>query len=86
MPGAKAANLEIGAGGRTINGSNYSTFNNPNGTVEDNNGLDFGAVHFAHCPARTAAITLSGASVGLITSMVHGVRVLPVTSSGAGGR
>ena len=83
VPGAKGANLEIGAGGRTINGSNYSTFNNPNGTVEDHNGLDFGAVHFAALPGTHGTLTLSGVSAGLITSMVHGVRVLPVTSSGA---
>ena len=84
VPGAKGANLEIGAGGRTMNGSNYSTFNNPTGTVEDHNGLDFGAVHFAALPGTHGTLTLSGVSVDHDhLDEVHGVRVLPVTSSGA---
>jgi hypothetical protein len=82
VPGATGAALEISSGGPTRWGS-YAPFNNPNGTVRDDNGHDSSSVYFARLPGPRGSVTLSGTQAGLFPAMYHSVRVLPLTGSGA---
>ncbi|HEY1917281.1 MAG TPA: hypothetical protein VGH27_17085 [Streptosporangiaceae bacterium] len=82
VPQATGAYLEISAPGPgTFN--SYASFNNPNGTIRDHNGLDSESVYFQPLPSTSGRITLTGAAAGLVPAMYSNVRVLPVTSSGA---
>jgi hypothetical protein len=82
VPGATGAMLEISAAGPNDLGS-YSTFNNPDGTIRDNNGTDSESLYFARLPGPSGSETLSGGAVGLYSAMYHNVRVLPVTYDGS---
>jgi hypothetical protein len=82
VPGATGATLEVSAPGPNDFNS-YSTFNNPGGTIRDDNGRDSGSVYFVPLPGPSGDISLSGPAVGLDPTMYHNVRVLPTTSSGA---
>lgn len=82
VPGATGAMLEISAAGPGEFGT-YSTFNNPDGTIRDNNGIDSKSLYFARLPGADGTETLSGASVGLYAAMYHNVRVLPLTRDGS---
>ncbi len=82
VPGATGAMLEISAAGPTDYGS-YSTFNNPDGTIRDNNGTDSKSLYFARLPGVRGSESLSASAVGLYAAMYHNVRVLPVTGDGS---
>ncbi len=82
VPGAAGAYLEISAPGPNDFNS-FATFNNPDGTIRDDNGYDSGSLYYAKLPSTAGKVTLSSATAGLIPTMYSNVRVLPVTSSGA---
>ena len=75
VPGATGAAVEVSAAGPT-SFNNNNPFNNPNGSVRDNNGSDFGSVAFAPLPATHGTATLNSASLGMYPAMNHVVRVL----------
>jgi hypothetical protein len=81
VPGATGAYLEISAPGPNDFNS-FATFNNPNGTIRDDNGYDSGSVYYATLSGTSGSTTLSAATAGLTPTLVSQVRVLPVTSSG----
>jgi hypothetical protein len=81
VPGATGAYLEISAPGPNDFNS-WAMFNNPNGTIRDDNGYDSGSVYFEPLSGTSGTTTLSAATAGLTPTMVSQVRVLPVTSSG----
>jgi hypothetical protein len=82
VPGATGAKLEVSAAGPTIIGF-WSTFNNPDGTVRDDNGNDTGSVTLLDLPALSGAAAFSAADLGLFSTMTHGLRVLAVDADGA---
>jgi hypothetical protein len=81
VPGATGAYLEISAPGPNDFNS-FATFNNPNGTIRDDNGYDSGSVYYQALPAASGSITVSAAAAGLVPTMYSNVRVLPVNSAG----
>lgn len=82
VPGATSALLEVSAAGPTI-GQLRSTFNNPEGTQRDDDGLDTGSVALLQLPSVSGTTVLSAAELELYSAMSHGLRVLPVGSGGA---
>jgi len=81
VPGATGADLEVSAPGPNDFNS-FATFNNPDGTVRDQNGYDSGSVYFQPLAGTKGTTTLSAASAGLYPTMYSQVRVLPVTPAG----
>jgi hypothetical protein len=81
VPGATGAYLEISAAGPNDFNS-FATFNNPDGTIRDDNGYDSGSVYYARLPGTAGKVTISGTAAGLVPTMYSSVRVLPVTASG----
>jgi hypothetical protein len=81
VPQATGAYLEISAPGPGI-WSSYASFNNPNGTIRDHNGLDSGSVYYQPLTGTSGHITLTGTAAGLTPAMYNNVRILPVTSAG----
>jgi hypothetical protein len=84
VSGATGAELEISAAGPTAFGI-YNPFNNPNGTQRDHNGVDTGSVYFTTLPGVSGSMTLDGASIGLIPTMNHVVRILALGADGRAG-
>jgi hypothetical protein len=82
VPGATGAYLEISAAGPNDFNS-FSTFNNPDGTIRDDNGYDSGSVYYTRLPGTAGKVTISGTAAGLVPTMYSNVRVLPVTNSGS---
>jgi hypothetical protein len=82
VPHAAGAMLEISAAGPNDYNS-YATFNNPNSSVRDHDGHDRGSVYFAKLPGPSGTITLKGTRAGLVPTLYHNVRVIPVLASGA---
>ena len=79
---ADGATLEVSAPGPgTFNDEN--AFNNPNGTLRDQNGIDTGSVAFVALPGVNGTVTLNAKTLGLVPTLNHVVRVLP-TRSGEG--
>jgi hypothetical protein len=76
--------LEISAPGPTP-WNNYSTFNNPNGSVRDDNGVDAGSVYYAPLSSVAGTMTLSANSAHLVPTMIHVVRVIPMSGGSAVG-
>ena len=81
VPGATGAYLEVSAPGPNDFNS-FATFNNPGGTVRDDNGYDSGSLYFQPLTGTKGTTTLSAAAAGLYPTMYSQVRVLPVTSAG----
>jgi hypothetical protein len=81
VPGATGAYLEISAPGPN-DWNSLATFNNPDGTIRDDNGYDSGSVYYARLPGTSGQVTISGTAAGLVPTMYSNVRVLPVTASG----
>jgi len=76
---ADGAMLEVSAPGPgTFN--DYNPFNNPNGTLRDNNGADTGSVAFVPLPGVSGTVTLNAKTLGLVPTLNHVVRVLPTRS------
>jgi hypothetical protein len=82
VPHATGALLEFSDGGPLIYGS-YSMFNNPNGTIRDNNGQDSGSAYAVRLAGRSGQTTLTGTQAGLFASMYHNVRAIPLLASGS---
>jgi hypothetical protein len=79
---ADGAMLEVSAPGPgTFN--DYNPFNNPNGTLRDQNGVDTGSVAFVPLAGVRGTVTLNAKTLGLAPTLNHVVRVLPTRSSGA---
>ncbi len=76
VPGANGAHLEISSPGQNLWGS-INTFNNPNGTVRDDNEHDTGSVYFEPLPGTAGTVTLGGLRANLDPTFDEVVRVLP---------
>src|SRR5258708_11550392 len=83
-PGADGASFEVSAGGPGVF-NDLNPFNNPNGTVRDQNGADTGSVAFVALPGLKGTIALNAKTLGLVPTMNHVVRVLPTRSGAAAG-
>ena len=81
VPAATGALLEISAPGPTFE-NNFNTFNNPNGSKPDKNGVDLGSVSTIPLSGTKGTMTLDGVSAGLVPSFFNTLRVIPT----AGGR
>ena len=81
VPRATGAVLEISDSGPNVY-FNYNAFNNPNGTLRDNNGQDGSSVYYVQLPGLRGTTTLNPLSVGVSAAMQQQVRVL-ATSGGA---
>jgi hypothetical protein len=77
---ATGAELEISAAGPGAWG-NYNPFNNPNGTLRDQNGLDSGSVYYVPLSGTKGTVTVNSLTAGLYAALNHVVRVIP-TSGG----
>jgi hypothetical protein len=80
VPGANGAVVEVGTGGPNFFNL-MNTFNNPNGSVRDNNGFDTGSVSFIPVSGTAGTVTLSAQQLGLISTLYQNVRVLPMNGS-----
>jgi hypothetical protein len=79
---ADGATLEVSAPGPgAFNDEN--PFNNPNGTLRDQNGADTGSVAFVALRGVNGTVTLDAKALGLVPTLNHVVRVVP-TRSGEG--
>ncbi len=76
VPGANGALLEISTGGPVPFGT-YNPFNNPNGTIRDNNGVDTGSVYFVPVSGTIGFATVNPVSAGLLATLNEVVRVIP---------
>jgi hypothetical protein len=83
-PGADGATFEVSAAGPGVF-NDLNPFNNPNGTVRDQNGADTGSVAFVALPGLKGTIALNAKTLGLVPTMNHVVRVLPTRSGAAAG-
>jgi hypothetical protein len=81
IPHASGAVLEISAPGPTFVNNLYNTFDNPNGTIRDENGFDSASVVFQTLSGTRGTITLSAQSAGLFPGDVHLVRVIAMDGS-----
>ena len=88
VPGATGATLEVSAAGPVIpasGGVNLNTFNNPNGSERDHDGIDTGSVSFVPLSGAAGTVTLNAKDLGLYSAMYHTIRVLPTSGSVAAG-
>ncbi|MBC5824246.1 MAG: S8 family serine peptidase [Candidatus Eremiobacteraeota bacterium] len=76
VPGANGAHLEISSPGQNLWYSS-NPFNNPNGTVRDDNEHDTGSVYFEPLPGTAGTVTLGGLRAKLDPTFDEVVRVLP---------
>ncbi len=76
VPGANNAALEISSSGPNLM-NNANPFNNPNGSVPDDNGVDTGSVAVIPLPSTSGSITLTDQQAHLVEGMSQVVRVLP---------
>jgi hypothetical protein len=84
VTGITGAMAEFSAPGPTTF-NNYETFTNPSGTQRDDNGHDTGSVAFIPLPSTHGVVTLNGSDLGLVPTMNHLVRVLPMRGGAAAG-
>lgn len=80
ISGANGAGLEISAPSPT-GFFNYNPVNNPGGTQRDNNGVDSGSVYYSTVSGARGSVTLKADSVGLVPTMNHVVRVIPLSGN-----
>jgi len=80
VPHATGVLLEISAPGPNIFNSS-ATFNNPNGTIRDDNGHDTGSVFARRLAGASGSVELPADVLDPTTP--HSVRVIPLLSSGA---
>jgi hypothetical protein len=76
VPNATNATLEISAPGPNFAG-NYNPFNNPNGSVVDNNGHDTGSTFTFALPSTKGTMTFTAAQANLVPAMGQMIRVVP---------
>jgi hypothetical protein len=77
VPGSTGAMLEISAAGPGAWGI-YNPFNNPGGSICDNNGVDAGSVYCAPVGGTSGTVTLNSKTVGLVPTLNEVVRVIPM--------
>lgn len=75
VPGANGAMLEVSAPGPNTR-NNYDTFNNPNGSERDHNGVDSGSLSFAPLPGTAGTTTLNAGALGLTPTLNNMLRVV----------
>lgn len=80
VPHATGVLVEIGAAGPN-DWNSFATFDNPGGTIRDDNGHDTGSVFARALPGASGSVELSAAP--LDPAMTHDVRVIPLLASGA---
>lgn len=81
VPKANGALLEISAAGPTAFNI-WNPFNNPNGTIKDDNGLDSGSVFSVRLAGKSRTVTIPNAvTAGLLPTLDHVVRVIPLNGS-----
>lgn len=89
VPGATGSALEVSARGPnrllSTRALLLNTFNNPNGTVRDNNGVDTGSPYFVPLSGVKGTVTLDSQTAHLESAMFHNVRVIPMSGSRAVG-
>ncbi|MGI5135633.1 S8 family serine peptidase [Streptomyces sp. CA-106110] len=79
--GAAAAEVEFSAPGPTANGGNgYNTFDNPNGSQLDNDGINTPSVLHQTLSGTSGTAGLDILKLGLPTSELYNVRVLALNS------
>jgi hypothetical protein len=81
---ATAAYLEVSAPGPTA-AFLFNTFNNPNGSIPDNNGLDTGSVKVIPLAGLSGTATFTPAQLGLQNGMIQEVRVLATNGTAGAG-
>jgi hypothetical protein len=81
VPGATGAVAEISAPGPTV-ANNYNTFNNPNGSERDDNGVDTGSIAWIPLKGTHGTATLNSGTVGLDPAMTHEIRILATGRDG----
>ncbi|MDQ6826479.1 MAG: hypothetical protein M3Z14_04665 [Candidatus Eremiobacteraeota bacterium] len=85
VPSATGALLEVSAPAPSL-WLNYNPFNNPNGTITDNNGVDTGSIFTEHLSGASGTFTVD--STKLVPGFQETVRVIPMrggTAVGEGG-
>lgn len=80
VPNATGVLVEIGAAGPN-DWNSFATFDNPGGTIRDDNGHDTGSVFARALPGASGSVELSAAP--LDPAMTHDIRVIPLLASGA---
>lgn len=78
VPNATGALLEVSAPGPTLAGI-VNTFNNPNGSIPDNDGVDTGSVKVIQLPGTSGKKTFKGTDLGLNSTMFQTLRVLAMS-------
>jgi hypothetical protein len=81
VSGATGAVAEVSAPGPTV-ANNYNTFNNPNGSERDDNGVDTGSIAWIPLNGTHGTVTLDSAKLGLDAGMTHGIRILATGRNG----
>ena len=84
VPDATGAEIEISAPGPGWF-LNYSSFNNPNGSQPDHDGLDTGSVYVRSVAGTRGVVTIDPAVAGMTPTMYQNVRVLPLKGNRAAG-
>jgi hypothetical protein len=80
IPGANGAIVEVSAPGP--NGMFlYNTFNNPGGTIRDDNGVDAGSVYATTVAGSRGSIVLNAKQIGMIAAFNHLIRVIPLSGN-----
>lgn len=80
VPHATGVLVEISAAGPN-DWNSFATFDNPGGTIRDDNGHDTGSVFARALPGASGSIELSADP--LDPAMTHDIRVIPLLASGA---
>ncbi len=77
IAGATGAMLEISAAGPGA-WKIYNPFNNPSGSICDNNGVDAGSVYCVPVNGTSGTVTVSAKQAGLVPTLNQVVRVIPM--------
>ncbi|MFI5813795.1 hypothetical protein ACIA7S_22895 [Streptomyces sp. NPDC051643] len=78
--GAAAAEVEFSAPGPAATGNRYNTFDNPNGSQVDNDGINTPSTLHRTLPGTSGTASLDLIKLGLPTSELYNVRVLALDS------
>jgi hypothetical protein len=84
VAGSTGALLEISAAGPGAWGI-YNPFNNPGGSRCDNDGIDSGSVYCVPVAGRSGTVTINAKTAGLVPTLNHVVRVIPLKFGVAAG-
>ncbi|MFF7189846.1 S8 family serine peptidase [Streptomyces sp. NPDC008222] len=80
VQGAAAAEVEFSAPGPTTAGNGYNTFDNPNGSQVDHDGINTPSTLHQTLPGTSGTARLNVLKLGLPTSELYNVRVLALDS------